>query len=64
MRAGRLRRHNAAHLLITGYGAILSYFSDAPLITVLLGRDPLGGSTLRVQRREVIELFRTALEPR
>ena len=64
MRAGRLRRHNAAHLLITGYGAILSYFSDAPLITVLLGRDPLAGPTLRLQRREVLELFRTALEPR
>jgi AcrR family transcriptional regulator len=64
MRAGRLRRHNAPQLLITGYGAILSYFSDAPLITVLLGRDPLSPAALKVQRREVLDLFRNALDPR
>jgi len=64
MRAGRLRKHNAPQLLLSGYGAILSYFSDAPLITVLLGSDPLAPAALRVHRREVVELFRTALEPR
>ncbi|MCU1449215.1 MAG: transcriptional regulator, TetR family [Acidimicrobiales bacterium] len=64
MKAGRLRRHNAPQLLITGYGAILSYFSDAPLITVLLGRDPLSPAALKVQRREVLDLFRHALDPR
>jgi hypothetical protein len=64
MRAGRLRKHNAAQLLLSGYGAILSYFSDAPLITVLLGTDPLSPAALKVRRREVVELFRTALEPR
>jgi AcrR family transcriptional regulator len=64
MRAGRLRRHNAPQLLITGYGAILSYFSDARLITVLLGQDPLSPTALRVRRREVLELFRNALDPR
>jgi AcrR family transcriptional regulator len=64
MRAGRLRKHNAPQLLLSGYGAILSYFSDAPLITVLLGTDPLSPAALKVRRREVVELFRTALEPR
>jgi AcrR family transcriptional regulator len=64
MRAGRLRKHNASQLLLSGYGAILSYFSDAPLITVLLGTDPLSPAALKVRRREVVELFRTSLEPR
>ena len=64
MKAGRLRKHNAPQLLLTGYGAILSYFSDAPLITVLLGSDPLSPAALRVHHREVVELFRNALDPR
>ena len=64
MRAGRLRKYNAPQLLLSGYGAILSYFSDAPLITVLLGTDPLSPAALKLRRREVVELFRTALDPR
>ena len=64
MKAGRLRKHNAPQLLLTGYGAILSYFSDAPLITVLLGSDPLSPEALRIHHREVVELFRNALDPR
>jgi len=63
MRAGRLRKHNAPQLLLSGYGAILSYFSDVPLITVLLGNDPMSPAALKLRRREVVELFRTALEP-
>ena len=64
MKAGRLRKHNAPQLLLAGYGAILSYFSDAPLITVLLATDPLSKEALRLHHREVVDLFRNALDPR
>lgn len=63
MEAGRLRRYDARHLLLTGYGAILSWFSDAPLTTALIEGDPLSSEMLAQRRREVIALFRHALEP-
>ena len=63
MEAGRLKRYDSRHLLLTAYGAILSYFSDAPLITALLDGDPLGKSVLEQRRRHLIEIFRNALEP-
>jgi AcrR family transcriptional regulator len=63
MDAGRLRRHEPRRLLITGYGAVLSYFSDAPLIETLMGADPLTPQSMRAECEHLVELFRSALDP-
>ena len=61
MDAGRLRRYDARQLLLTGYGAVLSYLSDAPLMTGLLDVDPLSPRSARGRREHVIDVLRTAV---
>lgn len=61
MDEGVLKRHESRHLLITGYGAILTYFSDAPFITDLLDHQALTEANISEHREAVIELFRSAL---
>jgi TetR/AcrR family transcriptional regulator len=63
MDAGRLRRYDARQLLLTGYGAVLSYLSDASLMTGLLDIDPLSPAALEARREHVIELLRNAVAP-
>jgi len=62
MDAGVFRQQDAAQLLLTGYGALLSYFSDAPFLEGLLDENPLSDAAMERRRVHIIDFFRSALE--
>lgn len=61
MDRGVFRRHDPRQLLITGYGAILSYFSDAPFINGLIDDEALSPRRMAEHADSVIGFFRAAL---
>jgi TetR/AcrR family transcriptional regulator len=63
MDAGTFRKMEPEYLLLSAYGALLSYFSDAPLIAGLIDGDPLGPDRVASHIASLRDLYQAALRP-
>lgn len=63
MANGTFRLHDSRQLLLTGYGALLTYFSDAPFLGSLLDADPLSPDMLKAREAHLLDFFQAALLP-